>query len=68
MLTYANMNMKRTRQSYGARLCIRLMLNKLKEMKGPILFISLWGSNSRKFPRRFYCARQVKNFFENLPN
>jgi hypothetical protein len=35
MLTYANMNLKRTWQGYGARLCLRLMLNRLKEMKGP---------------------------------
>jgi hypothetical protein len=34
MLTYANINMKKTWQDYGARLCLRLMLNKLKEMKG----------------------------------
>ncbi len=34
-LTYANMNMKRTWQGYGVRLCLRLMLNRLKEMKGP---------------------------------
>ncbi len=33
MLTYANMNMKRTCQGYGARLCLKLMLNKLKEMR-----------------------------------
>jgi hypothetical protein len=32
---YANMNMKRTWQGYGAKLCLRLMLNKLKEMRGP---------------------------------
>jgi hypothetical protein len=37
MLTYANMNMEKTWQGYGARLCLKLMLNKLKEMKGPIL-------------------------------
>jgi hypothetical protein len=35
MLIYANMNMKKTWQNYGARLCLRLMLNRLKEMKGP---------------------------------
>jgi hypothetical protein len=43
MLTYANMNMKRTRQGYGARSCLRLMLNILKEMKGPIpIYNHLW--------------------------
>jgi hypothetical protein len=34
MLTFANMNMKKTWQGYGARLCLRLVLNRLKEMKG----------------------------------
>jgi len=34
MLIDANMNMKRTWQDYGARLCLKLMLNKLKEMQG----------------------------------
>jgi hypothetical protein len=36
MLTYANMNMKITWQGNGARLCLKLVLNILKEMKGPI--------------------------------
>jgi hypothetical protein len=36
MLTYANMNMKKTWQGYGERSCLGLVLNKLKEMKGPI--------------------------------
>jgi hypothetical protein len=35
MLTYANMNMKITWQGYGGRLCLKLTLNKLKELKGP---------------------------------
>jgi hypothetical protein len=35
MLTYANMIMKRTWQSYDARLCLIMMLDILKEMKGP---------------------------------
>jgi hypothetical protein len=37
MIAYANMNMKRTSQNNDARLCLRLILNKLKEMKGPTL-------------------------------
>jgi len=36
MLMYANMNMKKTWQGYGARSSLRLMLKKLKEMRGPI--------------------------------
>jgi hypothetical protein len=35
MLTYANMNKERTWQGYGVRLCLKMVLNKLKEMKGP---------------------------------
>jgi len=34
MLTYANMNMKRTLQGYGVKSCLKLVLNKLNEMKG----------------------------------
>jgi hypothetical protein len=43
MLTYANMNMnmKRTWQSYGVRSNLKLMLNKLKEMNGPIYIYTL---------------------------
>jgi hypothetical protein len=34
LLTYVNM--KKTWQAHGARSCLGLVLNKLKEMKGPI--------------------------------
>jgi hypothetical protein len=34
MLTYANINIKRTWQDYGVKSCLRLILNKQKEMKG----------------------------------
>jgi hypothetical protein len=44
MLTYANMNMKRTQQNYGARSCLKLMLNKLKEMRGPISIYTPLGT------------------------
>jgi len=33
-LTYAKMNMKKTWQDYGAKSCLKLMLNELKEMRG----------------------------------
>jgi hypothetical protein len=36
MLTYANINMKKIWQGYSIRLCPRLVLNRLKEMKGLI--------------------------------
>jgi hypothetical protein len=35
MLKYVNINMKKTWYGYGVRSCLKLMLNKLKEMKGP---------------------------------
>jgi hypothetical protein len=44
MLTYANMNMQKIWQGYGVRLCLKLVLNKLKEMKGPISIYSLLGT------------------------
>jgi hypothetical protein len=44
MLTYANMNMKKTWQSYGVRSCLKLMLNKLKEMRDPTYIYTLLGT------------------------
>jgi len=35
MLKYVNMNMKRTWQGYGVKSCLRLVLNRLKELRGP---------------------------------
>jgi hypothetical protein len=44
MFTYANINMKKSCQGYGARLCLRPMLNKLKEMRNPILIYTHLGT------------------------
>jgi len=44
MLTYTNMNMKGTWQGYGAKLCLRLVLNILKEMKGPVPIYTPFGT------------------------
>jgi hypothetical protein len=41
MLTYVNMNMEKTWQGYGVRLCFRLMLNILKKMRGPTFIYTL---------------------------
>ncbi len=68
MLTYVNMKMKRTWQGYGARSCLRLVLNKLKEMKGPTPIMPLWRPNSKELPRKFLCVHQVRKFLENLHN
>jgi hypothetical protein len=44
-LTYANMNMKRTWQGYGVRSCLKLVLNILKEMRGPTFICTLLQTN-----------------------
>jgi hypothetical protein len=44
MLTYINMNMKKTWEGYGARLCLRFVLNKLKEMMGFIFIYAHLGT------------------------
>jgi len=44
MLTYVNMNMKRIWQGYGVRWCLKLVLNKLKEMKGLTFIYTLLGT------------------------
>jgi len=42
ILIYANMNMKRTWQGYNARLCFKLVLNILKEIKSiTLIYIPL---------------------------
>jgi len=38
------MNMKKTGQGYGARLCLKPMLNRLKEMRGPTPIYTLLGT------------------------
>jgi hypothetical protein len=35
---------EKTWQGYGVRLCLRLMLNKLKEMRGPISIYTPLGT------------------------
>jgi hypothetical protein len=63
ILIYANMNMKITWQGYGVRLCLKMVLNKLKEMKGSISIYthlgtllkeaskeaSMWASSKKTF-------------------
>jgi hypothetical protein len=48
MLTYANMNMKKIWGSYGAKSCLRLTLNILKEMKGLISIYTALGTLQQK--------------------
>jgi hypothetical protein len=35
---------KKTTQGYGVRLCLRLMLNNLKEMRGPTSIYTILGT------------------------
>jgi hypothetical protein len=57
MSTYANMNMERTQQNYSARSCLKLMLNKLKEMKGPTPIYTPLGILFKKvFNKASMCA------------
>jgi len=44
LLTCVNMNMKITWQGYGVKSCLRLVLSKLKEMKGPTSIYTLLGT------------------------
>jgi hypothetical protein len=39
ILTYTNMNMKKTWQGYGARSCLKLVLNRLKEMRASYYYL-----------------------------
>jgi hypothetical protein len=48
MQTYANMNIKKTWQGYGARSCLRLMLNRLKEMRVLISIYTPLGTQFKK--------------------
>jgi hypothetical protein len=65
MLAYANMNMKITWQGYGARLCLKLMLNKLKEMKSPTSIYNLLGTKLKETSKEvFMCALSKKASWE----
>ncbi len=61
MSTYANMNMERTQQSYTTRSCLRLMLDKLKEMKGPTPIYTPLGIQFKKVSKKVsMCASSKK--------
>jgi len=48
MLTYANLNMKRTWQVYGPISCLKLVLNKLKKMRGSTFIYTLCHEKPQK--------------------
>jgi hypothetical protein len=62
---YANMNMKRTWQDYGVRLCLKLVLNKLNEMRGSIFIYTLLKTLLKETSKEaFMCASSKKVFWE----
>jgi len=67
LLIYANMNMEITWYGYDARLCLKLLLNKLKEMKGPTS-IYTQKLSSKKLSKMFLCVHWVNFLKKNLVN
>jgi hypothetical protein len=61
MLTYANMNMKITWQGYGVKSCLKLVLNKPKEMRGPIFIYIPFRTQFKKTSKKaFMCVLSKK--------
>jgi hypothetical protein len=57
MLRYANMKMERTWQGYDARSCLKMMLNRLKEMNSHIsIYTPLKTLLKEAFKEVFMCA------------
>ncbi len=62
------MNMKIIRQGYVVRSSLKLILNILKEMKGPTSIYTLLGAQMKEaFNETFMCALRKKHF-ENVTN
>ncbi len=59
------MNMEREWQGYDARSCLRLMLNKVKEMKGPTsIYTPLETLLKKAFKKVFMCALSKEAYWE----
>jgi hypothetical protein len=59
------MNKKRTRQGYGVRSCLKLVLNKLKGMKGSTSIytpLGIWFKEASK--EVFMCSSSKKPFLK----
>ncbi len=50
------------------KIILRLVLNKLKEMKGFTSIYTLWEPSSRKLRRKLLCVHKIYKLLENLPN
>jgi hypothetical protein len=65
MPTYANMNMEKTWQGYDARLCLRMVSNKLKEMRGPTsIYTPLETLLKEPFKEASMCALNKEAYWE----
>jgi hypothetical protein len=65
IVAHVNMNMKKTWQGYNARLCLRLVLNKLKEMRGPTYiytFLRIYFKEASK--EVSMCASNKESFWK----
>jgi len=57
------MKMKKISQDYGARSYIKLVLNRLREIKGPTLFLYPFEDIAlKKLLKEFRCGHKVNNF------
>ncbi len=63
ILTYGNMNMKRTWQVYSARLCLKPMFNRLKEMKGPTFVYTPLGTYLKEASKKAPMGASNKEVF-----
>jgi Mor family transcriptional regulator len=55
--------MKKTWQNYGARSCLRLVLNKLKEMKGPTFIYTPLGTHLKEASKEVSMCASSKEVF-----
>jgi len=60
MLTYVNMNMKIAWQGYGVRSSLKLMLNKVKEMKDPTMISTLLGTLVKEASKEAFMCESSK--------
>ncbi len=63
ILTYVNMNMKRTWQGYGVRSCLRVVWNKLKEMKKIISIYTPLGTLLKEVSKEAFMCASSKEVF-----
>jgi len=63
ILIYANMNMKITWQGYGVRLCLKVVFNKLKEMRGFISIYTHFGTLSKEASKKASMRASSKKAF-----